>query len=126
MKQYRDFDNDPVRFNYSDGKAFLQRLHDQGQHYIPIVDAAIYHPNPDNESDAYQAFSDGSKFEPWLLNPDGSTYIGEVWPGYVGLAICYQRLPRTLMVLTSTDCLPRLVQELDSHLVDSTSPEISL
>ena len=38
MKQYRDFDNDPIRFGYSEGKQFLQRLHDSGRHYIPIID----------------------------------------------------------------------------------------
>ncbi|KIW19190.1 hypothetical protein PV08_03484 [Exophiala spinifera] len=82
MFQYRDFDNDPVRFNYSDGKAFLQRLHDKGQHYVPIIDSAIYAPNPDNQSDAYATFNDGNDTNSYLLNPDGSLYIGSVWPGY--------------------------------------------
>ncbi|KIW81454.1 hypothetical protein Z517_04479 [Fonsecaea pedrosoi CBS 271.37] len=82
MFQYRDFDNDPVRFNYSDGKAFLQRLHKRGQHYVPIIDSAIYVPDPTNASDAYQPFDDGNATNSFLLNPDGSLYIGEVWPGY--------------------------------------------
>ncbi|OAL39850.1 hypothetical protein AYO20_00762 [Fonsecaea nubica] len=82
MFQYRDFDNDPVRFNYSDGKAFLQRLHNRGQHYVPIIDSAIYVPDPTNASDAYQPFDDGNATNSFLLNPDGSLYIGEVWPGY--------------------------------------------
>ena len=80
MKQYRDFDNDPVRFGYEEGQKFLQRLHDSGKHYIPIVDSAIYHPNPDNASDAYQPYNDG--VGSYLLNPDRSQYIGAVWPGY--------------------------------------------
>ncbi|OAP56192.1 hypothetical protein AYL99_09371 [Fonsecaea erecta] len=82
MFQYRDFDNDPVRFNYSDGTAFLQRLHSRGQHYVPIIDSAIYVPDPTNASDAYQPFNDGNDTNSFLLNPDGSLYIGEVWPGY--------------------------------------------
>jgi alpha-glucosidase len=82
MFQYRDFDNDPVRFNYSDGMAFLQRLHDNGMHYVPIVDSAIYVPNPANASDAYNTFNDGNDTNSFLLNPDGSLYIGSVWPGY--------------------------------------------
>lgn len=82
MFQYRDFDNDPIRFNYSDGKAFLQRLHDNGQHYVPIIDSAIYVPNPSNQSDAYPVFNDGNETNSYLLNPDGSLYIGSVWPGY--------------------------------------------
>jgi alpha-glucosidase len=51
MNQYRDFDNDPVHFSYSEGKRFLEQLHAGGRHYIPIVDAAIYHPNPNNNQD---------------------------------------------------------------------------
>lgn len=82
MNQYRDFDNDAIRFNYSAGRAFLQRLHDRGQHYVPIIDAAIYAPDPGNASDAYQPFTDGNDTDSFLLNPDGSVYIGAVWPGY--------------------------------------------
>lgn len=82
MFQYRDFDNDPIRFNYSEGQAFLQRLHDRGQHYVPIIDSAIYVPDPTNASDAYTPFNDGNDTNSFLLNPDGSLYIGAVWPGY--------------------------------------------
>lgn len=82
MHQYRDFDNDPIRFNYSQGRTFLEKLHSQGQHYVPIVDSAIYVPNAANASDAYQPFNDGNETGSFLLNPDGSLYIGEVWPGY--------------------------------------------
>jgi len=56
MNQYRDFDNDPVRFNYSEGKTFLSNLHASGRRYIPIIDSAIYVPNPQNASDKYVFF----------------------------------------------------------------------
>jgi alpha-glucosidase len=82
MNQYRDFDNDAIRFGYSEGAEFLSRLHANGQHYIPIVDSAIYVPNPTNESDAYPTFDRGNATGAFMLNPDGSLYIGEVWPGY--------------------------------------------
>lgn len=82
MKLYRNFDNDPVRYDYQTGQTFLQRLHDNGRHYVPIVDAAIYVPNPQNDSDAYDTFNRGNATNSWLLNPDGSLYIGAVWPGY--------------------------------------------
>ncbi|KAL8710118.1 MAG: hypothetical protein Q9220_005201 [cf. Caloplaca sp. 1 TL-2023] len=52
MNQYRDFDNDPIRFNYTEGETFLANLHAGGRHYIPIIDSAIYVPNPENASDA--------------------------------------------------------------------------
>ena len=82
MKQYRDFDNDPIRFGYSEGESFLKALHDSGRHYIPIVDSAIYVPNPQNASDNYTTFHNGNATGSFITNPDGSLYIGDVWPGY--------------------------------------------
>lgn len=81
MNQYRDFDNDQGRFGYAEGAQFLSQLHENGQHYIPIVDSAIYVPNPQNTSDAYPIFNRGNDSDAFMLNPDGSLYIGEVWPG---------------------------------------------
>ncbi|KAL9110505.1 MAG: hypothetical protein Q9187_008041, partial [Circinaria calcarea] len=87
MNQYRDFDNDQIRYNYTTGEQFLSRLHANGQHYIPIIDAAVYVPNPNNASDAYEPFTRGNATAgTFLTNPDGSTYIGEVWPGYTVFA----------------------------------------
>jgi alpha-glucosidase len=82
MKMYRDFENDPNTFGYEEGGIFLSKLHANEQHYIPIVDSAIYVPNPDNASDAYPIFDRGDEVDAFILNPDGSLYIGEVWPGY--------------------------------------------
>lgn len=81
MNQYRDFENDQVRYSYVEGAKFLSQLHESGQHYIPIVDSAIYVPNPENASDAYPIFNRGNASDAFMLNPDGSLYIGEVWPG---------------------------------------------
>ena len=82
MNQYRDFDNDPVRFSYSEGEKFLSALHASGKHYIPIIDSAIYVPNPLNASDNYSTFDNGNTTHAFITNPDGSLYIGDVWPGY--------------------------------------------
>ncbi|KAF2862030.1 glycoside hydrolase family 31 protein [Piedraia hortae CBS 480.64] len=82
MFQYRDFTNDPNTFPVPAGQSFLQRLHSNHQHYVPIVDAAIYIPNPDNASDAYDVYSNGQASDLYMKNPDGSVYIGAVWPGY--------------------------------------------
>lgn len=84
MNQYRDFDNDQRTFGYSEGADFLAKLHANGQHWVPIVDSAIYHPNPENGSDAYSTFDRGVAADAFMLNPDGSMYIGSVWPGYTG------------------------------------------
>lgn len=81
MNQYRDFENDLNTHPYEEGQAFLQRLHDSGRHWIPIVDAAIYVPSPANQSDAYPTFERGNDTASYLRNPDESLYIGAVWPG---------------------------------------------
>lgn len=75
-----DFTNDQNTFPYEEGKEFLDRLHSRNQHYIPIVDSAIYIPNPDNASDAYSVYTDGNDRGVFLSNPDASQYIGSVWP----------------------------------------------
>jgi len=81
MNQYRDFENDPNTFGYEEGVKFLSQIHDNGQHYIPIVDSAIYIPDPSNASDAYPTFDRGNDVDAFMMNPDGSLYVGQVWPG---------------------------------------------
>ena len=81
MNQYRNFENDQNTFAYGDGARFLDRLHADGQHFIPIVDSAIYIPNPENSSDAYSTYTRGNESNVFLMSPDGSQYIGAVWPG---------------------------------------------
>jgi alpha-glucosidase len=82
MNQYRDFENDQNTFPYGEAAEFLSRLHANGQHYIPIVDSAIYNPNPENASDVYATYTRGANLDAFMMNPDGSEYIGAVWPGY--------------------------------------------
>ncbi|KAL4872901.1 hypothetical protein BDV12DRAFT_112743 [Aspergillus spectabilis] len=82
MHGYRNFDNDQHRFSYSDTKAFLDRLHAGGRRFVPIVDAALYIPNPENSSDTYETYTRGAEKDVFLRNPDGSLYVGAVWPGY--------------------------------------------
>jgi len=84
MRSYRDFENDPVNYPYEKGAAFLKTLHENKQHYVPIIDAGIYVPIPGNETDEYLPFSRGLEQDAFVFNPDGSLYIGEVWPGYCG------------------------------------------
>ncbi|KAH6643027.1 glycosyl hydrolases family 31-domain-containing protein [Boeremia exigua] len=82
MNQYRDFTLDPFSFPESGVKEFFDWLHGNDQHFVPIVDAAIYIPNPTNASDAYDTYTRGNDSDVFLKNPDGSQYIGAVWPGY--------------------------------------------
>lgn len=82
MNQYRDFEHDLNTFPYDKGASFLDRLHKREQHFVPIVDSAIYSPNPENGSDAYHTYDRGVEADAFVLNPDGSLYVGAVWPGY--------------------------------------------
>lgn len=82
MDQYRDFTLDPVTFSPSEVSDFFGWLHGNNQHFVPIVDAAIYIPNPQNASDAYDTYTRGNQSGSFMTNPDGSQYIGAVWPGY--------------------------------------------
>ncbi|KAI9660751.1 MAG: hypothetical protein M1831_003443 [Alyxoria varia] len=82
MNQYRDFENDQRTYGYEEGRSFLSQLHKEGQHYIPIVDSAIYIPDPSNASDAYPTYDRGHKAKVFMTNPDGSEYVGAVWPGF--------------------------------------------
>ena len=83
MQLFRDFTTDSNRFPQDVGRQFLDAIHASGRHYIPIVDSAIYHPNPENASDAYGTYDRGHDLNAFMLTNDGSEeYIGAVWPGY--------------------------------------------
>ena len=52
MRGYRDFENDRTNWTYEDGEKFLDKLHSEGRRFVPLVDSALYIPNPNNASDA--------------------------------------------------------------------------
>ncbi|EIW75810.1 glycoside hydrolase family 31 protein [Coniophora puteana RWD-64-598 SS2] len=57
------------------------RHHANGQHYIPIVDVAI--ATPQNSTDLYAPFVDGFEKDVWIKNPNGTVFVGSLWPGFV-------------------------------------------
>ncbi|EGN94287.1 glycoside hydrolase family 31 protein [Serpula lacrymans var. lacrymans S7.3] len=77
---YRDFTSDPVSFPGDEMREFIEELASNNQHYIPIVDAGVAILN--NATDVYYPYSRGSELDVFVKNPDGSEYIGQVWPGY--------------------------------------------
>ena len=81
---FRDFTSDPVSFPGDEMREFIAELTANHQHYIPIVDAAV--PVTVNATDVYDPYTSGVEQDVWLKNPDGSMYIGQVWPGYTGFA----------------------------------------
>ncbi|KAJ3574598.1 hypothetical protein NP233_g1666 [Leucocoprinus birnbaumii] len=76
----RDFTTDPVSYPGEGVRAFIKELAQNNQHYIPIVDAAI--PKQVNATDVYTPYTEGSLRNVFITNPDGSEYVGQVWPGY--------------------------------------------
>jgi len=82
MDQYRDWTLDENTYPAKDFKAWLTDLHKKHLHWVPIFDAAIYVPNPTNGSESYEPYNRGHELDVFMKNPDGSEYIGAVWPGY--------------------------------------------
>ncbi|KAF9067849.1 glycosyl hydrolases family 31-domain-containing protein [Rhodocollybia butyracea] len=73
---FRDFTSDPVSFPGDEVRSFIQQLL-RPFLVIPIVDAAVAHLA--NATDVVSLNPDTGTF---VKNPDGSEYIGQVWPGY--------------------------------------------
>ncbi|KAI0233712.1 hypothetical protein L0F63_002149 [Massospora cicadina] len=76
MDSFKDFTVDPINYPLNKVKAFVTKLHANHQRYVLIIDPAIA------RNDTYPAYIDGLKKDVFLKNPDGSTYVGQVWPGY--------------------------------------------
>lgn len=82
MQQFRDFTWDGYNFPVPEGQAFVEKLHQNNQYYVPIIDANIYVPNPENASDAYEPFSKGAAANAFIREDDEHIYIGDQWPGF--------------------------------------------
>ncbi|KAJ7435017.1 glycosyl hydrolases family 31-domain-containing protein [Mycena galericulata] len=77
---FRDFTADPVSFPPAEMRAFIEELASNNQHYIPIVDAAV--AKEVNSTDVYDPYRKGTELDVFMKNPDGTEYVGQVWPGY--------------------------------------------
>lgn len=73
MDEYRCFTWNPRWFPQP--KKLMDDLHAQGFHTIAIIDPAIkYEPG-------YFVYDQGTDIDAWVTRPDGSVYVGRVWPG---------------------------------------------
>ncbi|KAF3016438.1 alpha-glucosidase maltase [Neopestalotiopsis sp. 37M] len=84
LLQYRDFQNDENTYPLAEGKEFLDRLHANGQYWVPILDPNIYAPDPTNETDAYAPYERGAALQAFIRDgvEGGGFYYGDQWPGY--------------------------------------------
>ena len=73
----RDFTLNAVNVSQPAGQALIDRLHANGQHFVPIVDSALWYPNiPD-----YGPYNRGHELDIFVKNPDSTEFVGQVWPG---------------------------------------------
>ena len=82
LKLNRDFTDNPGKYDVAAGIEFLDRLHANGQYYLPILDPNIYVPNPQNASDAYSNYDRGAALEAYIRNGNDNFYVGVEWPGF--------------------------------------------
>ena len=73
MKGFRVFTFDSNHF--SDPKKQINALNKRGRHIVPIIDPGV---KIDPEYDIYKR---GLNANAYCLNPEGTPYVGFVWPG---------------------------------------------
>lgn len=78
MEEYRDFTWSASNFNQQDVAKFVDGLHSDGLHFVPIIDPGIMvYSN-------YPAYDDGMKKDLFVRDLTGeSPYLAQVWPGPV-------------------------------------------
>ncbi|KAF2677493.1 glycoside hydrolase family 31 protein [Lentithecium fluviatile CBS 122367] len=80
---YRDFTNNDVTYPLPEFTQWIESLHENGQHYVPIIDSNIYVSNPKNESDTYAPYENGKNLQIFIRDPTtGDFYFGNNWPGF--------------------------------------------
>lgn len=74
MHGYRDFTWDTTK--YQDPKKFVAEMRQRGIHLMPILDAGVK-----KDPDGYDIYEEGVKKGYFVEKPDGTVFVGRVWPG---------------------------------------------
>jgi len=75
MDLYKDFTTDPINFPLDQVAAFVDELHINGQHFVPIVDPGIM------VDSNYSPYTTGVELDLYIKDLSGGYYLGQVWPG---------------------------------------------
>jgi len=75
MQAYRDFTFDSVNFPLNEVVSFVEGLHKNGQHFVPIIDPGIM------VYAGYDAYEKGLQQDVFVKDVSGGNYLGQVWPG---------------------------------------------
>ena len=76
---YRDFTNNEATYPLPAFTNFIERLHANGQYYVPIIDSNIYVSNPNNASDTYAPFENGAYLETYIRDPTTGRLVLRTW-----------------------------------------------
>ena len=74
MDNHKDFTYDK-NGKFQDLPAFVQGLHEQGLHYVPIIDPGI----SSTEQSDYKAYGLGLEMDVFIKNASGVPFNGRVW-----------------------------------------------
>ena len=73
MDQHRSFTFDPNGF--PDPRALADTLHSRGFRSVWILDPHL------RQEPGYEPYDQGTQGDHWVKNPDGTPFVGKVWPG---------------------------------------------
>jgi len=77
MDAYKCWTFDPKNFPEAEMGNFVDQLHADGQHYVPIIDPGV------KTEAGYFVYDNGNKLDLWIKNAQGTPLHGKVWPGAV-------------------------------------------
>ena len=77
MENYKLWTLDPIHYAAPDMQQFVQGLHEEGRHYVMIIDPGV------KIEEGYPAYSDGLEEGIFIRRPSGEPTVGKVWPGLV-------------------------------------------
>ncbi|OWZ26692.1 alpha-glucosidase [Cryptococcus neoformans c45] len=117
MRSYREFQFDQ-NYGEVDYRNLVETLHSRNQHYIPIFDAAIGHPL--NATDRFDVYDKGHELGVWMRNPDGTEYVGAVWPTFAVFPDWFH--PKMQEVWTEAFYNYSLIVDFDGIWLDMNEP----